>query len=120
MSNLKLPWCSLRLCPVTCYLGEELDSHLAAPSYQGVVENKKVTPGPSLLQVKTQLPQPLLITLVIQPLPQLCCPPLVPGARAVRGEGQHAAHAALSTAPTATSTLHNHRPTNKLTNLLLS
>lgn len=72
MSNLKLPWCSLRLCTVTCCLGEEPDSHLAAPSYQRAVESKKVTPGHSLLQVKQpQRPQPCLITLVIQTLPQL-------------------------------------------------
>lgn len=43
---------AISFCPVADSMGEEADSHLAPPSYQGVVENKKVTPEPPLLQIK--------------------------------------------------------------------
>ncbi|KAK4817737.1 hypothetical protein QYF61_026537 [Mycteria americana] len=64
-------------CPITCYLGEETDPHLSTTSFQVVVESDKVSPQPPLLQAKQpQLPQPLLIRLLLQTLHQLCCPSL--------------------------------------------
>ncbi|KAK4829036.1 hypothetical protein QYF61_001841 [Mycteria americana] len=64
-------------CPITCYLGEENNPHLSTPSFQVVVESNKVSPQPLLLQAKQpQLPQPLLIRLVLQTLHQLRCPSL--------------------------------------------
>ncbi|KAK4833055.1 hypothetical protein QYF61_027717 [Mycteria americana] len=64
-------------CPITCYLGEETDPHLSTTSFQGVVESDKVSPEPPFLQAKQpQLPQPLLIRLVLQTLHQLRCPSL--------------------------------------------
>ncbi|KAK4821930.1 hypothetical protein QYF61_004933 [Mycteria americana] len=48
-------------CPITCYLGEETDPHLATTSFQAK---------------QPQLPQPLLISLVLQTLHQLRCPSL--------------------------------------------
>ncbi|KAK4824291.1 LOW QUALITY PROTEIN: hypothetical protein QYF61_013036 [Mycteria americana] len=63
--------------PITCYLGEETDPHLSTPSFQVVVESNKVSPQPPFLQAKqSQLPQPLLIRLVLQTLHQLRCPSL--------------------------------------------
>ncbi|KAK4822890.1 hypothetical protein QYF61_021109 [Mycteria americana] len=47
--------------PITCYLGEETDPHLATTSFQAK---------------QPQFPQPLLISLVLQTLPQLRCPSL--------------------------------------------
>ncbi|KAK4817645.1 hypothetical protein QYF61_023235 [Mycteria americana] len=64
-------------CPITCYLGEETNTHLSTPSFQAVEESDKVSPQPPFLQAKQpQLPQPLLIRLVLQTLHQLCCPSL--------------------------------------------
>ncbi|KAK4825495.1 hypothetical protein QYF61_027650 [Mycteria americana] len=64
-------------CPMACYLGEETDPHLTTTSFQVVVESSKVSPQPPLLQAKQpQLPQPLLIRLVLQTLHQLRCPSL--------------------------------------------
>ncbi|KAK4810721.1 hypothetical protein QYF61_007695 [Mycteria americana] len=64
-------------CPITCYLGEETNTHLATTSFQVVVESNKVSPEPSLLQAKqSQLPQPLLYELLLQTLHQLRCPSL--------------------------------------------
>ncbi|KAK4817045.1 hypothetical protein QYF61_026353 [Mycteria americana] len=64
-------------CPITCYLGEETDPHLSTTSCQAVVESDKVSPQPPFLQAKQpQLPQPLLIRLVLQTLHQLRCPSL--------------------------------------------
>ncbi|KAK4823556.1 LOW QUALITY PROTEIN: hypothetical protein QYF61_003300 [Mycteria americana] len=64
-------------CPITCYLGEETDPHLSTTSFQGVVESDKVSPQPPFLQAKQpQLPQPLLIRLLLQTLHQLRCPSL--------------------------------------------
>ncbi|KAK4830676.1 hypothetical protein QYF61_012776 [Mycteria americana] len=64
-------------CPITCYLGEETNPHLSTTSFQGVVESDKVSPQPPLLQAKqSQLPQPLLIRLLLQTLHQLRCPSL--------------------------------------------
>ncbi|KAK4824605.1 hypothetical protein QYF61_016874 [Mycteria americana] len=64
-------------CPITCYLGEETNTHLATTSFQVVVESDKVSPEPPLLQINQhQFPQPLLIRLVLQTLHQLCCPSL--------------------------------------------
>ncbi|KAK4813970.1 hypothetical protein QYF61_003704 [Mycteria americana] len=48
-------------CPITCYLGEETDPHLSTASFQAK---------------QSQLPQPLLIRLVLQTLHQLRCPSL--------------------------------------------
>ncbi|KAK4828748.1 hypothetical protein QYF61_000739 [Mycteria americana] len=63
--------------PITCYLGEETDPHLATTSFEAVVESHKVSPQPPFLQAKqSQLPQPLLIRLVLQTLHQLRCPSL--------------------------------------------
>ncbi|KAK4829773.1 hypothetical protein QYF61_006572 [Mycteria americana] len=63
--------------PITCYLGEETDPHLSTTSFQVVVESDEVSPQPPLLQTKqSQLPQLLLIRLVLQTLPQLRCPSL--------------------------------------------
>ncbi|KAK4832249.1 hypothetical protein QYF61_021601 [Mycteria americana] len=47
--------------PITCYLGEETDPHLATTSFQAK---------------QPQLPQPLLRRLLLQTLHQLCCPSL--------------------------------------------
>ncbi|KAF1556984.1 Collagen alpha-1(XXI) chain, partial [Eudyptula minor] len=63
--------------PIACYLGEETDTHLATTSFQGVVESDEVSPQPPFLQAKQpQFPQPLLRRLVLQTLPQPCCPSL--------------------------------------------
>ncbi|KAK4825874.1 hypothetical protein QYF61_003148 [Mycteria americana] len=48
-------------CPITCYLGEETNTHLSTTSFQ--------TKQP-------QFPQPLVIRLVLQTLHQLRCPSL--------------------------------------------
>ncbi|KAK4828309.1 hypothetical protein QYF61_025321 [Mycteria americana] len=54
-------------CPITCYLGEETDPHLSTTSFQVVEESNKVSPQPPFLQAKqSQLPQPLLIRLLLQ------------------------------------------------------
>ncbi|KAK4814190.1 hypothetical protein QYF61_012427 [Mycteria americana] len=64
-------------CPITCYLGEETDPHLSTTSFQVAVESNKVSPQPPFLQAKqSQLPQPLLIRLLLQTLHQLRCPSL--------------------------------------------
>ncbi|KAK4821623.1 hypothetical protein QYF61_026057 [Mycteria americana] len=64
-------------CPITCYLGEETDPHLSTTSFQAVVESDEVSPQPPFLQAKQpQLPQPLLIRLLLQTLHQLRCPSL--------------------------------------------
>ncbi|KAK4810625.1 hypothetical protein QYF61_007362 [Mycteria americana] len=64
-------------CPITCYLGEETDPHLSTTSFQVVEESDKVSPQPPFLQAKqSQLPQPLLIRLLLQTLHQLRCPSL--------------------------------------------
>lgn len=48
-----------------------------ATSFQGILESNKVSPQPLFLQGKqSQLPQSLLIRLVLQNLHQLCCPSL--------------------------------------------
>ncbi|KAK4813411.1 hypothetical protein QYF61_004748, partial [Mycteria americana] len=63
--------------PITCYLGEETDPHLSTTSFQVVEESDKVSPQPPFLQAKqSQLPQPLLIRLLLQTLHQLRCPSL--------------------------------------------
>ncbi|KAK4820013.1 hypothetical protein QYF61_017392 [Mycteria americana] len=63
--------------PITCYLGEETDPHLSTASFQVVVESDNVSPEPPFLQAKQpQLPQPLLIRLLLQTLHQLRCPSL--------------------------------------------
>ncbi|KAK4806198.1 hypothetical protein QYF61_001121 [Mycteria americana] len=48
-------------CPIACYLGEETNTHLSTTSFQAK---------------QSQLPQLLLIRLVLQTLHQLCCPSL--------------------------------------------
>ncbi|KAK4832598.1 hypothetical protein QYF61_024389 [Mycteria americana] len=63
--------------PITCYLGEETDPLLATTSFRVVVESDEVSPQPPFLQAKqSQLPQPLLIRLLLQTLHQLRCPSL--------------------------------------------
>ncbi|KAK4827957.1 hypothetical protein QYF61_022659 [Mycteria americana] len=62
-------------CPITCYVGEETDPHLCREVV--VVESNKVSPQPPFLQAKqSQLPQLLLIRLLLQTLHQLRCPSL--------------------------------------------
>jgi len=57
---------ALPTCPISSYLGEEADAHLAAASFQTVGESSKVSPEPPLLQTEqSQFPQPLLIRLVL-------------------------------------------------------
>ncbi|KAK4810753.1 hypothetical protein QYF61_007727 [Mycteria americana] len=64
-------------CPITCYLGEETDPHLSTTSFQVAVESIKVSHQPPFLQAKqSQLPQLLLIRLLLQTLHQLRCPSL--------------------------------------------
>ena len=61
-------------CPITCYLGEETNTHSTTSSFQVAVESKKVSPQPPLLQTKQhQFPQPLLVWLVLQTLHQPRC-----------------------------------------------
>ncbi|KAK4824612.1 hypothetical protein QYF61_016881 [Mycteria americana] len=63
--------------PITCYLEEQANANLATTSFQVVVESKKVSPQPPLLQAKHHhFPQPLLIRLLLQTLHQLRCPSL--------------------------------------------
>jgi len=51
---------------IVSYLGEETNSHLATSSFQVAVEGHKVSPQLPLFQTKQpQLPQPLLIRLVL-------------------------------------------------------
>ncbi|KAK4810597.1 hypothetical protein QYF61_007334 [Mycteria americana] len=64
-------------CPITCYMEEETDPHLSTTSFQVVEESNKVSPQPPFLQAKqSQLPQPLLIRLLLQTFHQLRCPSL--------------------------------------------
>ncbi|KAK4828479.1 LOW QUALITY PROTEIN: hypothetical protein QYF61_026704 [Mycteria americana] len=59
-------------CPITCYLGEQTDTHLTTTSFQVAVESNKVSPQPPFLQAKQpQFPQLLLIRLTLH---QLRCP----------------------------------------------
>jgi len=52
--------------PIASYLGDETNTCLTTTSFQAVVESNKVPPQPPLLQTKQpQLPQPLLIRLVL-------------------------------------------------------
>ena len=52
--------------PITSYLGEETNTCLTAASFQVVVASEKVPPQPPLLQTnQPQLPQPLLVRLVL-------------------------------------------------------
>jgi len=63
--------------PITSYLGEETNSCLTTTSFQVGVESNKVLPQPLLLQTKQlQLPQPLLVRLVLQTSHQPHCPSL--------------------------------------------
>lgn len=65
---------AISTCPITCFLGKETNPLLPIPSFQVIVESYKVTPKPPFLQAKPpQLPQLLLIRLVLQNLPQICC-----------------------------------------------
>ncbi|KAK4828847.1 LOW QUALITY PROTEIN: hypothetical protein QYF61_000904 [Mycteria americana] len=61
-------------CPITCYLGEDTDTHLATTSFQVVGDSNKVFPEPLFLQAKQpQFPQLLLTGLTLH---QLHCPSL--------------------------------------------
>ena len=63
--------------PIAGYWGEETNPCLTTPSCQGVVESEKVSPQPPLLQTEQpQLPQLLLIRLVLQTPHQPRCPSL--------------------------------------------
>jgi len=63
--------------PIASYLGEETNPRLATPSLQAAVESNKVPPQPPLLQTEQpQLPQLLLIRLVLQTPHQHRCPSL--------------------------------------------
>lgn len=63
--------------PVTSYLGDLTNPHLTTTSCRAVVESDKVALEPPLLQAKhPQLPQLLLISLVLQILHQLFYPSL--------------------------------------------
>lgn len=54
-------------------MAEEMNPHLTTISFQVAVESKKVSSEPPFLHIKEpQLPQLLLIQLVLQILPQLC------------------------------------------------
>ncbi|KAK4814017.1 hypothetical protein QYF61_004647 [Mycteria americana] len=58
--------------PITCYLGEETDPTSLHPPF-----SDKVSPQPPFLQAEQpQVPQPLLIRLLLQTLHQLRCPSL--------------------------------------------
>ena len=53
--------------PIASYMGEEANSHLTTTSSQAIVEINEVFPEPPLLQTEqSQLPQLLLISLVLQ------------------------------------------------------
>lgn len=64
--NIRSKPCLLQLeaifsCPITSYRGQETNPHLAASSFQVVIENSKVTPQHPFLQDKhLQLPQKFL------------------------------------------------------------
>ena len=63
--------------PIASYLGGEANPRLTISSLQAAVESNEVPPQPPLLQTEyPQLPQPLLIRLVLQTPPQPCCPSL--------------------------------------------
>jgi len=54
--------------PISCYLGEETNTHLTTTSFQVVVESSKVSPKSPLLQIKQpQFPEPLLKTCALDP-----------------------------------------------------
>lgn len=56
---------------VTGYLGEEINFQLAPPSCQGLVESKKISLELLFSRLSTpQVPQLLLIRLLLQTLPQ--------------------------------------------------
>ena len=59
MSNLNLLWCNLRpLSSYCCYMREKADPHLTTTNFQRVVECKKVSPEPLLLQPEqSEFPQ---------------------------------------------------------------
>ncbi|KAK4830944.1 hypothetical protein QYF61_014403 [Mycteria americana] len=74
--NLNLPWCNLRpFLLVLLLVSGRRDRH--PPRYNLLSESDKVSPQPPFLQAKQpQLPQPLLIRLLLQTLHQLRCPSL--------------------------------------------
>ena len=58
-------------------MGEEADTQIATTSFQTVAESDKVTPEPPFLQTKQpELPQLLLVRLVLQTPHQLRYPSL--------------------------------------------
>ena len=63
--------------PVASYLGKETNTRLTTPSFQVAVGSDEVSPQPPLLQTKQpQLPQLLLLRLVLQTPHQPPCPSL--------------------------------------------
>ena len=77
LSNLNFPWGSLRLCPLALSLvsREKRPTPTWLNLLLGSCRSDKITPGPPFLQTEQpQLPQPVLIGLVLQTLPQPRCP----------------------------------------------
>ncbi|KAK4812678.1 LOW QUALITY PROTEIN: hypothetical protein QYF61_012188 [Mycteria americana] len=78
ISSLNLPWRNLRPFPLVLSL-VTWEKRPTPPLYTllSVEESDEVSPQPPFLQAKqSQLPQPLLIRLLLQTLPQLRCPSL--------------------------------------------
>ncbi|KAK4825522.1 LOW QUALITY PROTEIN: hypothetical protein QYF61_000035, partial [Mycteria americana] len=78
ISSLNLPWRNLRPFPLVLSL-VTWEKTPTPPLYNllSVVESDEVSPQPPFLQAKqSQLPQPLLIRLLLQTLHQLPCPSL--------------------------------------------
>jgi len=75
-SSMSLQEGELKNCinPITSYLSEEADSHLAIASFQMVVGSDEISFGSPLLQTKqSQLLQPFPMSLVFQTYHQVCC-----------------------------------------------
>lgn len=83
--NLSFSWHSLMLCPLFLLLlclGEETESHLAAPSCQGLVRSEKVSPEPPFTQLwnsfsSTHIPLALCLSGVNGSLDPGVQPPLL-------------------------------------------
>ena len=65
---------AIHYSPTDSYMGEEVDFHLTTTPLQLAVESNKATPQTPLLQAaQSQLPQPLLIRLVLHTPPLVYC-----------------------------------------------
>lgn len=60
------PWLAISFCPIFYYLGEETNSHLLPTPFQAALESNKDLDTPFLQTEHPQLPQLLLIRLVLQ------------------------------------------------------